>query len=141
MKLHTFKSTRGGKFNVRLPSGFKKVKLPFLKEWIAALEGGKFRQCSRSLCELKNKRYAYCCLGVLSKIQGRLKDGLDDGSWSILSPSNPVYETIGEQGRLPVGVTVYTDEYDEVNDLVDCNDTLYLSFKDIAKIVKTLYKA
>lgn len=151
MKTLTFKSTKGGKFNVNLPDNYKKVKLPFFKKWANALESGKFRQCTGTLREINNKRPTYCCLGVLSKIQGRLikneaenyfEDGKDTGESGNLDCSNPVYLILKSDGTLPKGVNVTkTDDAYESTTLVACNDDLSLSFKDIAKVIKTVYKA
>lgn len=150
MKTLTFKSTKGGKFNVNLPDNYKKVKLPFFKQWVAALESGNFRQCNGTLCEPNNKKLTYCCLGVLSKIQGRLvknkeynayEDGENTLETSGLDDRNPVYSILKNDGTLPKGVSVATDDDYKCTSLVSCNDELDLSFKDIVKVIKTIYKA
>lgn len=149
MKTIEFKSTKGGKFEIKLPKNYKQIKLPSLKKWVSALEGGKYRQCTGALCSPHNKKLAYCCLGVLSKVQGRLiktsnefEDGLYTREIGGLARSNPLYDILTHSGSFPKGVKVTTDHSCfEANDLVECNDDLYLSFKDIAKIIKTLYKA
>lgn len=151
MKTLTFKSTKGGKFNINLPNNYKKIKLPFFNKWVSALEGGSFRQCTGTLCESGNKRLTYCCLGVLSKIQGRLiksegefTDGLG-GSSGNLTLNNELYSILSSRGTFPKGVHVSIQEEDGAyrfaDDLVECNDDFKFSFKDIAKIIKTLYKA
>lgn len=151
MKTLTFKSTKGGKFNINLPNNYKKIKLPFFNKWVSALEGGSFRQCTGTLCESGNKRLTYCCLGVLSKIQGRLiksegefTDGLG-GSSGDLTLNNELYSILSSRGTFPKGVHVSIQEEDGAyrfaDDLVECNDDFKFSFKDIAKIIKTLYKA
>lgn len=151
MKKLTFKSTKGGKFNIHLPKNYKKIKLPFFNKWVSALEGGSFRQCTGTLCESGNKRLTYCCLGVLSKIQGRLiksegqfTDGLG-GSSGDLTSGNELYSILSSRGDFPKGVTVSMEDEDGAyvfaDDFIDCNDDLHLSFKDIAKIIKIIYKA
>lgn len=155
MKTIEFKSTKGGKFEINLPKNYKQIKLPSLKKWVSALEGGKYRQCTSTLCSPDNKKLTYCCLGVLSKAQGRLnkidrifkdrpsfEDGPSTRETGGLDVSNPLYGILNHRGAFPKGVKVTTDSSClEATDLVDCNDGLYLSFKDIAKIIKTLYKA
>lgn len=40
--------------------------------WITALRSGEYRQGKESLCRLYADEPAYCCLGVLAKLEGRL---------------------------------------------------------------------
>lgn len=149
MKTLTFKSTKGGKFNITLPKNYKKIKLPLFKKWVSALESGKYRQCTGTLCSTNNKKLTYCCLGVLSKIQGRLnkanvafEDGFDTNETANLAVTNPLYKILHSVGAFPVKVHVNNEDNDyDASSLIDCNDELKLSFKDIAKIIKTLYKA
>jgi hypothetical protein len=153
MKSIEFKSTKGGDFFVNLPKNFKKVKLPFFQKWVNALESGEYRQCKNELCTPHNKKLSYCCLGVLSKIQNRLekdedglmRDTLHKGeSQGALYKSNPCYSVIGKNGKLPKNVKVLNSldslPFDEGTSLMKCNDDLGLSFKDIAKIIKTVFK-
>jgi hypothetical protein len=150
-----FKSTKGGDFFVNLPKNFKKVKLPFFQKWVNALESGEYRQCTQQLCAPRSKKLSYCCLGVLSKIQNRLekdedgfmRDTLHKGtSQEVLHKSNPCYGVIRHNGKLPKNVSVRknsSDTFINVTDyhtLMECNDDLELSFKDIAKIIKTVFK-
>lgn len=161
----TFQSTRDKHTQVlvSLPFGYRKKKLPGLKAWVDALNSGKYRQGNSHLCIKNNGRFKYCCLGVLSKVQGRLVstkceaergDGtVDDYSVCYLHTSNPLYGIMGDNGVLPNGVwvntfdkrTVYSDGTPEfthgsVFTLVALNDDLYLSFKDIAKVLQLLFK-
>jgi hypothetical protein len=159
MKAHKvilqFKSTKGGDFFVNLPKNFKKVKLPFFQKWVNALESGEYRQCTQKLCAPRSKKLSYCCLGVLSKIQNRLEKDEDgfmldtlhkSATEEVLHRSNPCYSVIGNDGKLPQGVSVRKNSSDEFVDgtvceaLTECNDDLRLSFKDIAKIIKTVFK-
>ena len=147
MKTIELKSTKGGKFQIEMPKGYKKIKLPFFKKWVAALESGKYRQSTQALCTLKRGKLTYCCLGVLSKVQGRLiKDDfyyydINDDSSLVLADENPCASVFGVSGELPASVWVRLPEGRWTNKLTGCNDDLGLSFKDIAKIVKILYKA
>lgn len=148
-----FKSTKGGNFFVNLPKNFKKVKLPFFQKWVNALESGEYGQCTHQLCTPRNKKLSYCCLGVLSKIQNRLekdedglmRDTLHKGeAEEVLHKSNPCYSVIGKNGKLPKNVKVLNSldslPFDGGTSLMTCNDDLGLSFKDIAKIIKTVFK-
>ena len=168
----TFKSTSRAHKHVlvNLPSGYRKTKLPGLKAWVDALNSGKYRQGNSHLCMKDRGRFTYCCLGVLSKVQGRLvsagncntekgdgtigADGtVDDYSVCYLHTSNPLYSIIGDNGVLPNGVWVNTfdkrtvdydgtPEFDHSDaiTLVSLNDDLSLSFKDIAKVLQLLFK-
>lgn len=161
----TFKSTSMAHKHVlvNLPSGYRKTKLPGLKAWVDALNSGKYRQGNSHLCTKEKGRFKYCCLGVLSKVQGRLValdnlekgDGLskDDNSVCYLHISNPLYGIISDDGVLPNGVWVNTfdkrtvdydgtpefDHSDAIT-LVSLNDDLKLTFKDIAKVLQLLFK-
>lgn len=147
MKTQTLKSTRGGTFEISLPTDYKKIKLPSFKKWVTALESGEYRQCTGTLCERINGKLHYCCLGVLSKVQGRLQktehdDFTDHTPYSVatLSTRNPLYDILGKEGDLPENVTV-TRGTAIAHSLINCNDSLKLTFKDIAKIIRMLYKA
>ena len=142
------------KFTIHLPNGYKRVKLPFFKEWVSALESGKFRRTSCVLCEKdRNGHLKYCCLGVLCKIAGIIErdthnkryvvtyDG--DTNTDILPPL--FVPELDGTGIFPAGVHVkYTHANGEVYnylDLADCNDSDFFSFKDIAKIIRRIWKA
>lgn len=163
-----FKSTKGKNINVwvSLPSDYKKIKLPGLTAWVTALNSGKYRQNNSLLCEkLSTGKLGYCCLGVLSKTQGRLislasyKNRKGDGTDAdnadeyCLAKNNPVFNILRCSGELPKNVVVnaYNKKEleidgtpafhcDDAESLVALNDDLKLSFKDIAKVLKLLYK-
>lgn len=75
---------------IKLPPGIK-------AQWLAALRSGDYKQGADYLC----RDDQYCCLGVLSKLQGRLTPGTfahHDGDPKkvsapsmILCRSNPFY--------------------------------------------------
>lgn len=168
-----FKSTKGKNINVwvSLPSDYKKIKLTGLTAWVTALNSGNYRQNNSSLCEkLSTGKFGYCCLGVLSKTQGRLiplpptnknmnknmkGDGKDECNVDefYLASDNPVFNILGGSGDLPKGVVVNAYNKTELamdgapvfhcsdaTSLVALNDDLKLSFKDIAKVLKLIYK-
>lgn len=164
----TFQSTRDEHTQVwvSLPFGYRKKKLPGLKAWVDALNSGKYRQGGSYLCTKDNGRLKYCCLGVLSKVQGRLLsldnsekvDGLSKHAkhaYSVcyLHSSNPVYSILADAGHFPDGVAVsvfdkrYTDPlgnpeftHSDALTLVSLNDDLDLTFKDIAKVLQIIFK-
>jgi hypothetical protein len=163
-----FKSTKGKNTNVliTLPSHYKKIKLPGLTAWVKALTSGNYRQGARALCtKVSAGKLGYCCLGVLSKTQGRLislplsylkgKCRRGDGaavasgiSTYYLASDNPVFNILGARGDLPENVFVNTYSgitgkpyrYKNFKSLSSLNDDLKLSFKDIAKLLQLIYK-
>lgn len=147
-----------GEYIIGRPNGYKRKAIGNVKtEWIGALNSGRYPQITGSLCrkidkdKSKRKRLGYCCLGVLSKIQGRLvfynKEGWRDGADGVLSGSlhsrNPVAEKTSTSVNFPLDVNiVYKDIYGELHffvNLIDCNDN-GMSFKQIAYIINYLYK-
>lgn len=105
----------------KLPSDIK-------EQWITALRSGQYEQGKKSLCE----NGKYCCLGVLSKLQGRLtEDGLDGTdpqyrTHTLLSEDNPLYATIyqsrNEGGLVMFTLTLLNDRgvtFTEIADVID----------------------
>lgn len=139
------------KIEVIKPKGYKKIKLPHFKEWTEALESGKYRQTPNVLCEYdkRAKRNKYCCLGVLCKITGALEK--EEGKYrsfgdvEVLNAYNPMNKYLGEVGRFPNGVRVYcSDSEGEISNydsLTELNDSGFASFKDIAKVIREIWKA
>lgn len=148
--IHEFEATRGEIITVITPREYVPLSLPYFDEWVAALESNNYQQVSCTLCHhSETAGDSYCCLGVLSKIQGRLvyyvprdawEDGEDSGSAYMLSIDNPCAKIIGRGGVLPDRCwVIYKNQ--QVGALYECNDHLKLTFKDIAKIIKIIYKA
>lgn len=141
----TFQMTRDKNKTVKVlvPIGYKKIYLPMFEEWTSALESGKFRQTKDTLCETKNKHCYYCCLGVLSRIQGRLKNGRDGvgGETKMLSVDNPLYSFLTNTGLIQGCVQIHSKggSVIEADVLAHLND-LGLTFKEIAKIIKVFWK-
>lgn len=128
---------------VELPDGFKPERLPSFNKWVNALESGEFPQTKEVLCKLddNNNPLGYCCLGVLSRIQGRLSSNGSDTGYSCtqtLSISNPCYSVIGQSGDFPEGVTVYY-KGKQKDDLADLNDS-GAKFATVAKLIRVLWK-
>jgi len=132
---------------VNLPKGYERIELPFYDEWIEALESGEYKQ---GIGELTLPDGCYCCLGVLSKIQGRLtpfmayqhRDGGSDGPTRVLADSNPCYPVLCDSGMFPEGVTVShsngKNAFRAVS-LMELNDR-GATFNQIATVIKTIWK-
>ena len=130
-----------------LPKGYERKDLPGLSEWVKALESGTYPQ---GLKKLRHHDGTYCCLGVLSEVQGRLRpgfgssyvDGSVDDRW--LAPSNPCFQALSTSGRFPEGVICLfiPTEHQVANlllSLASVND-LGFTFHQIAQIIKLLWK-
>lgn len=141
---------------VRLPVGFKKIKLPFKKKWMNALFSGEYTQVRNRLRDFiqETSNYGYCCLGVLSKVQGRLTEaGLDgeNGSAACLSQDNPVAAVLGsgggsndlfEKNNIRVRSRRLLGQHMEnSNSFMGMNDDAKASFKQIAKVIDLIFKA
>jgi hypothetical protein len=135
-------------YKLNLPKGYKRIKLPFFKKWINALESGKFEQGTGYLTTVAKLSHSYCCLGILCKVQDRLMkngigllaDGTDHSSTTTLSPHNPCYSELCGSGDFPDGV--YVQSLGRTNTtLAECNDCALLNFTQIAEIVKKIWKA
>jgi hypothetical protein len=122
-------------YTITFPEGYEKKELPYFNEWVKALESGEYTQGASAL-QTGNR---YCCLGVLSKIQGRLVNECDDGYRLMLAKNNPCRLQLGQMGNFPEGVTVTIPRHSPFNTLVHCNDN-DLSFNQIAEIIKQIWK-
>jgi hypothetical protein len=126
-------------YNLVIPEGYEKRELPYFNEWIAALESGDYEQHLGKLCW---DGKTYCCLGLLSKIQGRLTPTLRDGSSTncpyALAEDNPCYPSLNQAGAFDSGVQCWVDDF-PLYSLAGCND-YGLHFKQIAEIIKALWK-
>jgi len=118
----------------RLPEEIKTI-------WVAALRSGLFPQGQGAMC----RDEAYCCLGVLSKVQGRLV--WVDGSWcdvesyfgAALSATNPLYNITDGSGELAVNVYLTVGDLVTVcGNLASLNDN-GASFHEIAWVIETLF--
>lgn len=102
-----------------------KNKLPHdLKtKWLKALRSGQYKQGTKRLYDADS----YCCLGVLSKIQGRLDGAYDgiDGSDLLLSVDNP-HEFLNDTEICSIGAA---------RNLAGINDT-GATFAEIADIIE-----
>jgi len=121
------------------------------------LEGGKYRQCKEeAFALLKNKSLTRCCLAVLSTVQNRfskskpkynecVEHSYGDGENYIqfdggLSPDNPCYAQLDSTGIFPEKISVCRPSFGYARCLVDCNDVLQLTFKEIAQVIKIVWK-
>ena len=112
MKTITFEISDSIKFELVIPDDYQKKELPYFKEWTEALDSGSYSQTSGQLCETisypESTQTCYCCLGVLSKIQGRLtannRDGSDPDSTYYLSHQNPIYPFLSLLFRILISI-------------------------------------
>lgn len=130
------------KFVIKIPDEYQPTPLPFFTEWIKALESGEFKQCEGRLL----KDGAYCCLGVLSRIQGRLdmtegSDGIGSGHYSGLALDNPARLVLKGTGDIPSGITVTHDGLMVYTPTLAFLNDHGVSFKDIATLIKNLWKS
>lgn len=163
MKVHKFRFHKGRKQNnvtVEIPEDFQRVKFTGVNEWTKALRSGKFKQGVGKLCVLKSKmnrpeNAEYCCLGVLSKIQGRLQyDELADNFYDLdeepqagesLGSSNPLCditaETMGDlQDSFDISCSISPEESASITcgSLADLNDE-GVPFRTIADILDLVF--
>lgn len=126
-------------YTLHTPEGFQKVALPMSDKWLAALRSGEYQQGKEALCEDGK----YCCLGVLSKLQGRLTDGGYDADplyCSGLSVDNPLRQIICEYGEMPRKCSVSIEGVELPKTILSaCNDN-GLTFLEIADIIEALYE-
>lgn len=149
MKTITFEvsNAKTETYELIIPEGYQKKELPYFKEWTEALDSGEYSQGSGQLCQtlsyLEEIETRYCCLGVLSKIQGRLvnnsRDGSDLDSTYYLSFENPIYRFLGESGTLPAGIEIKSLNEKRIFNLAELNDNNF-SFSQISQVIKEIWK-
>lgn len=129
---------------------FQKVALPGKNKWTTALRSGEYKQGTGCLYSgaiktpgVEDKEpNCYCCLGVLSAIQGRLEKNLfggfdsHGGDSQFLTLTNPLYSIIEGTGRLPFLIKL--ENGDSWDCLAPCNDN-GLTFNQIADIIDAAF--
>ena len=145
MQTHTITQQGKSTLEISIPDWWERLSLPCFEEWLEALRSSKYQQGTEYLCRF----HRYCCLGVLCKIQGRLKEHGDftwdiyDGekhSSSFLSPQNPNYPLLFRDGRIPSVIRITNGSFDSIPTLTTLNDQGY-SFETIAKVIELIWKA
>lgn len=125
-------------YTLVLPEGFVRVPLPGLSAWVTALRSGEYRQGRNPYLYYAGQ---YCCLGVLSHVQGRLDPaavvGNDGVQCSGLDDDNPCFRTLGHTGCLPKSVEVLFLG-DSLGRLAQLND-LGMSFGQIADVLEAVF--
>lgn len=147
MKTITFEvsNAKTETYELIIPEGYQKKELPYFKEWTEALDSGEYSQGSGQLCQtlsyLEEIETRYCCLGVLSKIQGRLTEDMDgeNGNNVCLSEDNPNYPFLRYYGVFPNGIEVNFHDRMIIKNLVELNDN-NLPFSEISKVIKEIWK-
>ncbi len=136
-------------YTLTLPDNYVPPPLPGGKQWVEALRSGLYQQCTGQLCD----GTGYCCLGVLSKVQGRLtprqdlplsqsKDGSvgsSNGAFLILAEDNPLFPALRGSGMFPsAGIKVTIEANDKPRELSGLNDA-GLTFPQIADIIEAVW--
>ncbi len=127
-------------YTIHTPPNYVPPDLPGGLPWVEALESGIYPQCCATLCD----GVGYCCLGVLSKIQGRLRpdrhEWRDADKAGILSEHNPLTPCMSDPGGgFPEGTEVSLDSMDgPMVRLTSLNDN-GLTFSQIAHVIRTLW--
>lgn len=135
-KERTMKIKINDTYTLEIPDDYQKIPLPFFNEWVTALESGNYEQGFGKLFPSHN---TYCCLGVLSSVQGRyLWHEAINGC--ELSTTNPCFSVIKNEGTFPSNCFIIGSKYGNLRNLVTANDTARLSFKEIAFVIKHLWK-
>lgn len=131
-------------YEVIAPDDYVKPKLPWGKPWVAELRSGKYKQCTGALCNGDG----YCCLGILSKLQGRLRRcgrplWLDGDSAGSLSKRNPIATIIGETGSFWVYNRVVVRGKNDIHlrhsTLASMNDAGF-PFSIIADVIEAVWE-
>lgn len=135
-------------YTINFPDNYHRQPLPGKNTWVAALRSGEYKQADGYLMldDEEDGKYCYCCLGVLSKLQGRLNeygydvdDNEEDGQNTSLAESNPLYDKLLDVGRFPLGINILIQGKEKPFDnLADCNDS-GLNFTQIADIIDKVW--
>lgn len=107
---------------------FKKMNEKIKKQWVAALESGRYEQTTSTLREnTKGKKYSYCCLGVLCNVVTNRKGWKEEN----LHPFTSDGANLNKFGLSSTGLS------DKCQDkLTTMNDLDGNSFKEIAAWIK-----
>lgn len=124
-------------YTIDFPENYIKPLLPGRDAWCAALRSGEYKQGRDRLCSYDGED-KYCCLGVLSEIQGRLDSDWRDngGSDAVLSQCNPLSSLLGPCGSL--GYMWVQVGLKQVCSLAGLNDA-GVPFSDIADIIESVW--
>ena len=105
-------------------------------KWIKALKSGKYKKGDGALKKKVERRYTYCCLGVLCDIvnPNRWRKGDAKNNWDV----NYKFES-GEQdsGVIPdKDLDKLKIKYHDMRELIQINDCC-IDFKDVITYIKT----
>ncbi len=146
---------------VHLPDDYVKPLLPGRDEWCATLRTTTDLQGEGTLCSSEYDSCdpgappvdKFCCLGILSKLQGALDEGKSLDRWTnahilaedldkhtgSLSEDNPLFAPLSGMGKFPEGVGVGIGEGDSNASLAEVNDSGSVSFAGIAEIIEHIW--
>ena len=126
-----------------LPESYTKPLLRGLDGWVKALRSGDYKQGRNLLCY----EGAYCCLGVLCKLQGRPSQVVNgrtvyDGDIAMLNWPNPMVGVFGGTGHFPSGVWCEVGDpvrgVETLSDLAVLNDK-GATFEQIADVISRVW--
>ena len=135
-------SHNGLTYSLVIPPTYEKRPFPGLNEWVDALRSGNYKQGQTRLFTGWDK--SYCCLGVLSKIQGRLTENGCDGrdAQFNLAMDNPRQPELNSSGTLPKEIYFkcekFESESEHYSSLADLNDS-GMTFEQIATLLELLF--
>lgn len=106
-------------------------------KWIGALRSGEFEQGTGKLAQIddENGSVRYCCLGVLCEIArkvGVVNRRVDTGAYHYAEKRHVLPYVVKRWASLPTDNPVIG-----TNRLSDYNDTLRLSFDEIADLIES----
>ncbi len=132
-------------YTLHLPDNYQPPPLPGGLAWVTELRKPGLPQTTNWLKDSDGE----CCLGVLSRIQGRLNfnphlqrycDGKSDRNKdNVLAVDNPLFPILSAGGRFPAHVFVKTNKsYSKLEALYELNDN-GLTFPQIADIISKVW--
>ena len=136
-------------YSLEIPKDYTPIPLKGRDKWITALRSGLFKKTTGELCSLSRTctEDKYCCLGVLSKLQGRLtvvenryRDGKDGESSLSLDARNPLYDKLGMLGYFKSIVVIKNNTIGTVTtSLASFNDSRDITFEHVAFVIEQLW--
>lgn len=107
-------------------------------KWIEALESGKYKQNRETGCLREPKNNTYCCLGVLHKVKGVSNQRLDHRGLLPLGKTRTCFTEAWTRKSVQTLIPkFFMDSLDKEQVLAYWNDTLTLTFKQIARKLRT----
>ena len=100
--------------------------IPLLRQWVAALRGGKYHQTKNVLCKIDKGQSFHCCLGVACRVMAKNGVVIDTVHHGNGIKFDGDHETLTEKLRDKLSI-----REEEADDLAMMNDA-GKSFREIA---------